>query len=180
MKGPPEACPAAHRALKIDCFMNDPAPVAQTCHWRAEDANQKCCSSKGTKKLLRGGHRSSPYRAFCRWPSAHFFAFPASWGSTARLSGRSFCKQRLAIASSNVRPLQQISKTRLAQAAGDLPHKTSEPVLIFAPLAECFINPGPRASDIFPAAGTFVSQFDARNPRHHPTKAPAPLSSTPE
>ena len=58
---------------------------------------------------------------------------PASWGSTARLSGRSFCKQRLAIASSNVRPLQQISKTRLAQAAGDLPHKTSEPVLVFAP-----------------------------------------------
>jgi hypothetical protein len=79
MKGPPEACPAAHRALKIDCFMNDPAPVAQTCHWRAEDANQKCCSSKGTKKLLRGGHRSSPYRAFCRWPSAHFFAFSPSF-----------------------------------------------------------------------------------------------------
>jgi hypothetical protein len=76
---------------------------------------------------------------------------PALWGATTRLSGRSFCKRRLAIASSNVRPLQQISKTRLAQAAGDLPHKTSEPVLVFAPSsssARSQIRPPPTGNNL--------------------------------
>jgi hypothetical protein len=41
--------------LKIDYSKTDPAPVLTDCTNRAEDANQKCCSIKGTKNLGQRG-----------------------------------------------------------------------------------------------------------------------------
>jgi hypothetical protein len=45
------------------------APVFADWHWRANGANQNCCSIKGTKTLLRRGHKIDPRTITS--PSAH-------------------------------------------------------------------------------------------------------------
>jgi len=68
-------------------------------------------------------------RAIRAWSSPS----PRLYGALrGRLSGSPFCKLRRAIYSSDARSLQAISKTWRALAGDGLPHKTSEPVLVFA------------------------------------------------
>src|SRR6266404_3230916 len=81
-----------------------PTPVFTDLHQRAEGANQKCCSIKETKKMLRRGHRYERARKrfisenSSRYRLVHFpFAFRATracaslCSNSARLSssGRS-------------------------------------------------------------------------------------------
>ena len=42
---------------------NETPPVLADLHRSGEGANQKCCSSSGTKKLLRRGHTIRPAQA---------------------------------------------------------------------------------------------------------------------
>src|SRR5258706_3506839 len=66
-------------------------------------------------------------------------------------TGRPFCELLPAIGSRELRFLRQTSKASRVQACGDLPHKTSERVLIFAPSRwSMFRNLRLRASEIFP------------------------------
>ncbi len=57
---------------------------------------------------------------------------PALRALTGRLSESPFCKLPRAIYSSTARSLQAISKIWRTLAGDGLPHKTSEPVLVFA------------------------------------------------
>jgi hypothetical protein len=60
--------------LKIAYFQNaPPAPVFADLHWRAKGANQNCCSIKGTKKLLRRGHKIAPRAIIFSSPSAELY-----------------------------------------------------------------------------------------------------------
>jgi hypothetical protein len=45
---------------KLIVYERYPAPVFTSLHWRAEGATQKCCSIKGTSKLLRLRHKLRP------------------------------------------------------------------------------------------------------------------------
>jgi hypothetical protein len=45
---------------KLIVYERYPAPVFTSLHWRAEGATQKCCSIKGTSKLLRRRHKLRP------------------------------------------------------------------------------------------------------------------------
>jgi hypothetical protein len=53
--------PAAYRAQNLAFENARPPRLCLDLHWRADEANQNCCSLEGTKKLLRSGHGSSRF-----------------------------------------------------------------------------------------------------------------------
>ena len=56
--------PGGQKLIAYECT---PSRALQTCTGRAGGANQKCCSIKGTKEMLRRGHRIASPSA-CRRP----------------------------------------------------------------------------------------------------------------